>query len=207
MERTKDRDVLAKYIPASALDKITFLLQEHTIRLHIKSARKTKLGDFRPEHNGKPAKITMNADLNKYAFLITLIHEIAHWLVWVAHKNTYTIKPHGSQWKQTYSNLMYDFLVPEIFPEEVLFPLIIHMRNPKASSSSDKYLLKALKNHNKHKTATLLDDLQIGDQFSFNHKNFEVTKINRSRFICTDLSNGKTYSIHSMAEVERVIKV
>jgi hypothetical protein len=39
--------------------------------------RQTRHGDYRKGVNGKH-EITVNSNLNKYKFLITLIHEISH---------------------------------------------------------------------------------------------------------------------------------
>ncbi|MDP4750251.1 MAG: SprT-like domain-containing protein, partial [Schleiferiaceae bacterium] len=40
--------------------------------------RSSKWGDFRPAHDGKPARIRVNRDLPPDAFLLTLLHELAH---------------------------------------------------------------------------------------------------------------------------------
>ncbi len=36
------------------------------------------LGDYRNSHAGKGHRISVNGNLNKYSFLITLLHELAH---------------------------------------------------------------------------------------------------------------------------------
>jgi len=66
-----------KYIPQEASKLVDELIQKHPFELKIKNNRKTKHGDFRTAPNGI-LKISINKDLNKYRFLITLIHEIAH---------------------------------------------------------------------------------------------------------------------------------
>jgi predicted SprT family Zn-dependent metalloprotease len=45
--------------------------------------------------NGKH-EITVNSNLNKYKFLITLIHEISHLVAF--EKFGRNIKPHGNEW-------------------------------------------------------------------------------------------------------------
>ena len=47
------------------------LLKLHQIEIKIKSERKTRHGDFRVLRNGN-CLITVNSNLNKYRFLITL---------------------------------------------------------------------------------------------------------------------------------------
>ena len=39
----------------------------------------------------------MNNNLNKYSFLITITHEIAHMMIWEKHQNK--VDPHGEEWK------------------------------------------------------------------------------------------------------------
>ena len=56
-------------------------------------------------------QITINNDLNKYRFLITLIHEMAHL---VTFKDMPRSKPHGKEWKINFQRLMLPFLHPEI---------------------------------------------------------------------------------------------
>ena len=53
-------------------------LQQHPVRVHVVRPRRSKLGDYRSGTAGKPHRITVNNDLNPYAFLVTLVHEFAH---------------------------------------------------------------------------------------------------------------------------------
>ena len=59
----------------------------------VKKSRSSKYGDYRPPLKGSNHLITINYDMNKYAFLITLVHEIAHLTNWNKHKDK--VKPHG----------------------------------------------------------------------------------------------------------------
>ncbi len=199
-----DKEIMAKYIPESSLEMVMEIMKKYQIVLNIKAARRTKLGDFRAPHQNLSARISMNADLNPYAFLITLVHEIAHWLVWEKHGPSKKIKPHGQEWKNNYQKLMDPFLICSIFPEKILILLTNHMKNPKASTVSDIPLALALKKHDNKNEVLHLGDLQTDDAFIFRGSSFKIIKKNRSRFLCQEKQSGKQYLIHSIAEIERI---
>lgn len=199
-----DRDILAKYLPNHSVDSVLKLIQENKINLNIKKARATKFGDFRAPINGRPSRLSINSNLNSYAFLITLIHEIAHWMVWESYKNNRQLQPHGIEWKRTFQGLMDPYLNVDIFPESLLQVLQKHMLNPKASSSSDIYLMRALKEFDEGDKPLILGDLDIGASFQLKGRQFRIIKKNRSRFLCVDTVIGRKYMVHSMAEITPV---
>ena len=196
-----DRNILAEYLPEESVDSILTLIHDHQINLNIKKSRATKLGDFREPTQGNPARLSINSDLNSYAFLITLVHEIAHYLVWENYKNYRSLQPHGIEWKRTFQGLMNPYLTAEIFPDKLLIILQKHMQNPKASSSSDVKLTQAIKEYDEGEKQTILADLAIGDSFLFRDKQFQIIKKNRSRFLCTEKISQSQYLIHSLAEI------
>ena len=75
------------------------------------------LGDYRNAVNGKNHRVTVNGNLNTYAFLITLLHELAHLLAYEQYGNR--IFAHGKEWKSIYGKLLHDFLSRKIFPEDI----------------------------------------------------------------------------------------
>ena len=135
-------DVLQGYIPDAAFEQVAKLLSQDNLLVKIKQERKTRHGDYRRLPNGKH-QITINSNLNPYRFLITLIHEIAHFEAYKSYGKL--IKPHGPEWKSVFQHLMLPFLRPEIFPSTVLPFLVAHFKNPKASSDSDTVLALKLK--------------------------------------------------------------
>lgn len=99
-------DRLQEYIPQNAILKVIDLLDHDNLTVKVKNERKTRHGDYKRLPNGKH-QITVNSNLNSYRFLITLIHEIAHF---EAYKNYgKVIKPHGIEWKYTFQHLMLPF--------------------------------------------------------------------------------------------------
>ncbi|MDA8900852.1 hypothetical protein N9J03_04475 [Flavobacteriaceae bacterium] len=80
--------LLFTHIPEAAHPQIKAYLEQHKIEIKIKAVRQTKHGDFRVFPNGS-CHITVNTSPNPYRFLITLVHELAHFVV---HK-TYRTPP------------------------------------------------------------------------------------------------------------------
>ena len=70
-------NVLTKYLPPMAVEPAFNLIKTYGVHLKIVNERKTRHGDYRKMPDGT-LQITINANLNPYRFLITLIHEIAH---------------------------------------------------------------------------------------------------------------------------------
>lgn len=128
------REILERYIPERAVPPVFEMIKANNVHLKIVNERKTRHGDYRRMPNGAQ-QITVNANLNKYRFLITLVHEIAHLLAF--EKFGRQIKPHGQEWKFTFRELMLPFIRPEVFPSGLLPVIAQHFRNPKASSDTD----------------------------------------------------------------------
>ncbi|MFN8135383.1 MAG: SprT-like domain-containing protein [Bacteroidales bacterium] len=58
--------------------------------------------------------IQANADLGPYTFLLVFLHELAHLVV--MKKYGRKAKPHGSEWKNAYRQLVQPFFEHEVFP-------------------------------------------------------------------------------------------
>lgn len=188
------------FIPAEAKPMINDILSNDNLLVKVKNERKTKHGDYRQLPNGKH-QITINANLNPYRFLITLIHEIAHFEAF----NTYGrfIKPHGKEWKHTFQHLMLPFLRPEIFPLELLPLLAQHFKNPKASSDTDTQLALALKRFNEINGKTYVFEVSLNQAFKlYNGRVFKRGNKRRKRYECVEVKTGKLYLFNPNAEVE-----
>jgi len=195
--------ILCKYIPEKAATQIAFLIVKLDFKLKITKERATKLGDYRSPFSGSNHQITINHNLNKYAFLITLIHEMAHLTCFNKFGNT--VNPHGAEWKNEYKLLMIDFLSKEIFPSDVLSGLQVHLKNPGATTCSDAKLqriLKAYDNLAQGGNLFFLEKLPLGTKFLFKGRLFEKGAKMRTRYRCAEISLKAHYLISGMAEVE-----
>ncbi|HEX8516735.1 MAG TPA: SprT-like domain-containing protein [Bacteroidia bacterium] len=196
----RNQSILYKYIPEKAVPVISEWIYVHDFKLRIKKSRLTRYGDYRPPVNGENHLITINYDMNKYAFLITLVHEIAHLTNWNKRKNR--VKPHGEEWKEEYKLLMKHFMSYEIFPVDVIEALKIYMSNPAASSCSDINLLRVLKRYDQRSGTVMLEDVKEGSTFSYNgNRMFVKGAQSRKRFKCREVGTGRDYLFNPLTEV------
>src|SRR3989344_6913356 len=196
----RNQSILHKYIPEKAVPLISEWIYKFDFKLKIKKSRSSKYGDYRPPVKGENHLITINYDMNKYAFLITLVHEIAHLSTYNKHKDK--VKPHGDEWKLHYKLLMQQFLIPDIFTVDVITALRKYMNNPAASSCSDTNLLRILKNYDIRENTVLLEDVLEGATFSYNDsRHFIKGPQSRKRIKCTDVNTKATYLFNPITEV------
>lgn len=190
-----------KYLPDGCAVPIWSLLTKWHIELRIAKPRISKLGDYRPPLKSGPHRISVNQGLNKYSFLITLLHEIAHAIVWDKYKNRVT--PHGSEWKLEYNKISVPFLNNGVYPSSVENVLRHHMNNPKAGHFSDTRLVKVLADYDSDQT--LLEDLEFGAKFVIKGgRSFAKGPLQRTRFKCQSLQNKKLYLVHKLTPVSLI---
>ena len=194
-------EVLLKYLPEHAVEPVFELIKTNSVHLKIVNERVTRHGDYRRHPSGKH-QITVNANLNKYRFLITLVHEIAHLAAF--EKYGRMIKPHGNEWKITFQRLMIPFIRPEIFPNSVLPLIANHFRNPTASSDTDARLAFALKQFDERKPDIhFIHEVPSGSFFRIkNGRVFQKKGLRVKRYECLEVKTGKLYLFNANAEVE-----
>lgn len=196
------QNVLQNVIPSAAIPQVLQLLDYDNLMVKIKNERKTRHGDYKLLPNDKH-QITINNNLNTYRFLITLIHEIAHFEAYKTFGKL--IKPHGIEWKRTFQRLMLPFLNPAIFPDTLLPLLAKHFKNPKASSDTDIYLARALKQFDEPNDKTLIFELPHGCIFElYNGKRFKKGNQRVKRIECKEVKTGRVYLFNPNAEVQLI---
>src|ERR1035437_8255582 len=216
-QEERNRSILRKYIPEPAIDTIAEWIYKYNFKLKIKKSRSTKEGDYMSPHSGKNHVITVNYDLNKYAFLVTLIHEVAHLITWEKYK--VRVNPHGKEWKTEYSKLLNYFLTKEnlaveeeqMFPKEIFSALHKHMQSPSAASGSDLNLSRVLKKYDADQDTLLLERISMGASFRIvTAKAKHATEIfikgekRRTRFKCMHARTKREYLIHALCKVELI---
>ena len=193
-------ETLSKYLPEHAVKPLFELIVVNQVHLKIVNERVTRHGDYRKGLSGKH-EITVNASLNKYKFLITLVHEISHLVAF--EKFGRNIKPHGGEWKHSFQRLMIPFIRPEIFPNHLLPLLARHFKNPSASSDTDATLSLALKKFDEQNDKNHIFEIPYGSIFRIhNGKIFKKVALRVKRYECLEISSGKTYLFNPNAEVE-----
>jgi hypothetical protein len=180
---------LETYIPSDLVLYLRSLVENEAIDFKVVNQRSTKHGDFR--YNNDRYTITINKTSNKYRFLLTLIHELAHFFVF---KNNRLAKPHGLLWKQKFQSLLNPILNKEYFPINLLSELIDHMKNPKSSFCYDIKLSKKLDLFDNINDNVYLDQLNDGEFFNYRNlgKFKKINKI-RKRYLCLRIDNNKKY--------------
>ena len=196
------KETLQKYLPERTVDPVFELIKLNKVYLKIVNKRQTKHGDYQRLPSGQHV-ITINHTLNKYQFLITLIHEIAHLVAF--EKFGKRIKPHGYEWKYTFQQLMIPFINPEVFPSDLLPVIANHFRNPKASSGTDAQMAIALQKYSKENGKKFIYELLPGTHFRIeNGRIFKKGDKKIKRYVCVEVSSGRSYLFQPNAEVEPV---
>jgi SprT protein len=203
LQSDRNKSILQKYIPEPAVHTIAECIIRLDFKLKIKRARMTKYGDYRPPGKSLNHRISVNRDLNKYAFLITLLHEMAHLTNWNQHRNK--VAPHGQEWKQEFKGLMRPYLNLSLFPSDITQALTRYMENPAASSCSDHTLMRVLKKYDPVTDSVLLEQLPANATFkTHNNRFFQKGEKRRTRFLCRELQTGREYLFSALAEVHSI---
>ncbi|MFZ4436430.1 MAG: SprT-like domain-containing protein [Flavobacterium psychrophilum] len=194
-------ETLQKYLPEHAVNSVFELIVANGVHLKIVNERVTRHGDYRKGVSGKH-EVTVNANLNTYRFLITLIHEIAHLVAF--EKYGRFIKPHGDEWKMVFQRLMVPYIRPEIFPQSILPLVANHFKNPTASSDTDARLAFALKQFDERKADIhFMHEVPSGSFFRIkNGRVFQKKGLRVKRYECLEVKTGKLYLFNANAEVE-----
>lgn len=197
------QNLLRKHIPENAVDLYKVWWEQYPHQLVITRPRKTKLGDYRPPYGKRGFhKITVNGDLNKYEFFVTLVHEVAHLITHIKYGRS--VSPHGVEWKNKYSELLKVAINANCFPTELIGQLNRHCTNPSASSCVDIELYKSLHkfSFNKiDKNILLVEDIKLNTKFILKGgKRFIKGPKLRKRFKCEELETGKIYMVSPIAE-------
>lgn len=199
------RNKVLNYIPKSSISLVENLINENNLLIKIVKIRKTKHGDFKKFRDGS-SQITINHIDNKYRFLITLIHELAHFRV---NRNLIRrVKPHGTEWKKTFQLLMLPFLNNTIFPNKILSDLANYLKNPSATTDSNINLVISLSKYDVESSTVFLFDILNETLFQHN-KNKIYKKIGklRKRYICEEIKSKRKYLFSPITRVEKVSKI
>lgn len=197
---------LEDYVPQLAYAYCDHLHKTHKFDFFLSRPRNTRLGDFTIKPGFVP-RITVNRNLNPYNFLITYLHEVAHHIVYTQTKNRLRkrVAPHGIEWKTAFANLLAPVMNEQIFPLDILEPLVKYAQNPKASTSADHILYSAIKRYDDNAVSAnkvALMHLMEGSNFVFHNRQFVRGSLRRTRVLCTDKVSQRRYTIPAHALVE-----
>lgn len=194
-------EALRAYLPDGSFEKVSEYLLRHKVHLTITRARKSVLGDYRNAVDNKNHRISVNGNLNRYAFLVTLLHELAHLFTFDRYGNR--VAPHGKEWKQQFGLVLAEFITLSVFPADVQHALMQSLSNPAASSCADDRLLKVLRNYDPVKEGHILvEEVPAGQLFLIeNGRLFRRGEKVRKRIKCEEVDTKKMYLFSPVYEV------
>jgi SprT protein len=192
---------LQDYLPEGSFEGVLYYLQHYKVHLTVTRDRSSVLGDYRHSYMGKNHRISVNGSLNKYAFLITLLHELAH--LFTYERFGHRVQAHGTEWKNEFSKILAQFILKKVFPADIEKTLMLTLQNPAASSCADEKLLRVLYRYDVKKNgALLIEQLADGDLFVIKGgRVFRRGEKIRKRYKCTEIKTGKLYLFSPVYEV------
>jgi SprT protein len=204
-KRNQFSSILSKYLPDFFVSFVAELLLQNKVRFKIVAPRSTKLGDFRPGNSERLPQITVNGNLNPYSFLITTLHEFAHFKTFEKYSNN--VNPHGIEWKNEFKILLEPLVSNPQFPQDLKRVISKSLNNLKASSCSDIHLSRELaKFDSEGDDFELLENLEHGSFFLLQNKIFYKGELRRKRFLCTEIQSQKKYLVNAIAKVKQIEK-
>ena len=198
---------LVAYLPDNTFEKVVQYLNHYKVHLTVAKERKSILGDYRNAIPGKNHRITVNGNLNKYSFLITLIHELAHLLTY--EKYGHKVMSHGKEWKTLYSSLLATFVEHKVFPADIHAALRKSLTDPAASSCAEEGLMRVLRKYDPRKNNLhLIEELPINSFFkTADGRVFQKKEKLRKRYRGEEVKTGKVYLFSPIYEVEPIYDV
>ncbi|HSU29087.1 MAG TPA: SprT-like domain-containing protein [Chitinophagaceae bacterium] len=195
---------LSNYLPPGTYEPVIAFLEKYKVHLTVSRERKSILGDYRHRTHHENHRISVNGNLNIYAFLITLVHELAHLLTYEVHGNK--VMAHGKEWKKIYASLLNEFLQNKTFPPPIEKELIRSYENPSASTCAEDGLLRELRKFDPKKSdLRLLEELPADALFKIHDgRIFQRGKQLRKRFQCKEVKTGRVYLFSPVHEVELI---
>jgi hypothetical protein len=194
-------------VPPAAIDHVVRALGGLRVDLRVVRPRRSKLGDHRPPRLPlRPAhRITVNADLNPWAFLTTLLHEVAHAATWERHASRRRrVRPHGPEWQREFAGVLVPLLEARVFPDELATAVTRSLASPAAATCSDRGLLLALARYDRIAEGRVrVEDLAEGAWFRVDGRHvFRAGRLVRTRRRCFEAGTNDEYRVHGLLAVE-----
>lgn len=203
-------DLVRERLPEAAFPHVVHLLASLPIDLRLARPRRTRLGDHRgPTATAPRHRISVNDDLNPYAFLTTLLHEIAHAATWERHRRRWRrLRPHGAEWKAEFERILRPFVAGNVLPHDVATALGRAMIDPAAATCSDRQLTLALARYDAPgRGGVFVETLRAGTVFRVDGgREFLLGPRVRSRYRCVERRTGREYRLHGLCRVVPLVR-
>jgi hypothetical protein len=177
MEKNKKINSFFDHFPPKVAEYCFQLWHDYPFDFIVSKSRHSKLGDYRYSPQ-KGHQITVNRNLNSYAFLVTYLHEVAHLLTYLTYKNK--VLPHGEEWKSSFRTIFEPILEEDLLPDE---------------------LIKVLKSYDASNSSITLHALPENQIFLLKNLALIKGKLRRTRYFCREANTGKLYLVAKNAQV------
>lgn len=193
---------LNDYLPPNTFLPVAAYLQQYKVHLTVARERKSILGDYRNAHNSRNHRISVNGNLNRFSFLITLLHELAHLLTFEKYGNR--VQSHGREWKTLFGQLLAQFIKNKVFPADIEQELLETLHNPGASSCAEESLMRVLSRYDtKGENQMLVEEVPTHGLFRMKDgRIFKKGEKLRKRYRCEEMGTKKIYLFSPVFEVE-----
>lgn len=203
----KYKQILGTYLPQEAVDEVFDLVSRYRVHFHITPERHSKLGDYRwPQRNHNYHEISVNGNLNKYYFLLVLLHEMAH--LSCHQRFGCEVLPHGHEWQEEYRQLLLHYR--NYFPSEVAVLIDQYTRRIPLSRTLANKIEAQLRSYDEGYNPSddlILDQLPEGSLFRLQQRPqqlFRSVEKRRTRWLCEDAQTRMQYLIRGSAQVVKV---
>ncbi len=186
------------HFPPKVAEYCFQLWEDNPFEFIVSKSRDSKLGDYRFSPS-KGHQITVNHNLNSYAFLVTYLHEVAHLLTYQQFKNK--VLPHGEEWKKAFFDVFEPLLEVELLPVELIHVLKKYLKNPSASSTGHSPLVEILRTYDERVSTVSLHHLEEGQEFLLKNLCLIKGKLRRTRYFCKEANTSKLYLVAKNAQV------
>jgi hypothetical protein len=198
MEKNKKINSFFDHFPPKVAEYCFQLWHDYPFDFIVSKSRHSKLGDYRFSPK-KGHQITVNRNLNSYAFLVTYLHEVAHLLTYLTYKNK--VLPHGEEWKNSFKSVFDPILEIGLLPDELIKVLKSYLVNPSATSTGHGPLVDVLKTYDTSNSSITLHALLENQIFLLKNLELIKGKLRRTRYFCTEAKTGKLYLVAKNAQV------
>ncbi|MBI1344530.1 MAG: hypothetical protein GC171_16540 [Terrimonas sp.] len=197
-------DSLQRFLPEGTYESVVQYLHYYKVHLTVARERKTVLGDYRHKTGFQHHRISVNGNLNPYAFLITTLHELAHLIVFEQYGHR--VSAHGREWKNCYAQLLARFIENKVFPSDIQAALQQSMINPAASSCGEDGLIRVLRKYDRpNNPLKLVEEIPEDSLFQLEDgKVFIRGEKQRKRYKCTEVKTGRIYLFSPVYEVKPI---
>jgi hypothetical protein len=198
---TRYRKILLDHLMEGSLDQVIEWLERYHVSLTITRKRNTKMGDYRPPVRRNAHRISINGDLHPMAFLVTLIHELAHLVIWEEYQRK--VKPHGEEWKNQFRQMLSEIYSLGVFSPDFEDIIQNFIKGKLSYRSFNQQFDKRIHENDHSNTMLLLSEIPFNSSFSIhNGRTFVKMEKLRTRYRCREVKTGRLYLISGLAKVQ-----